>query len=185
MINQSMTVIIRHHVYIILACSLMILVGCADGTQTLTGETMSNNPAVLPKADDELELVTGQTLYVPAYSQIFTENNLTTLDLAIMLSIRNTDFDEPIVIRSIEYYDTEGNLVKEFIETPVALSPMATTEVVIGRTDKRGGTGANFIVRWGASAAVHEPIVEAVMTNTANQQGVTFVSPARVLEQTP
>ncbi|MEM8603550.1 MAG: DUF3124 domain-containing protein, partial [Cyanobacteria bacterium P01_H01_bin.121] len=46
-----------------------------------------------------------------------------------------------------------------------------------------GGSGANFIVRWGAAREVSTPIVEAVMISTQSQQGLSFVSAAKVIEE--
>jgi hypothetical protein len=60
---------------------------------------------------------------------------------------------------------------------------MLTTEYVIARNDDRGGTGANFIVAWGAEEPVYEPVVEAVMISAAGTQGLSLLSPARVLEE--
>lgn len=62
---------------------------------------------------------------------------------------------------------------------------MATSEVVIGRLDERGGTGANFIVEWSVEDLVDEPIVEVLMTSTSTQQGISFLTSARVLVERP
>lgn len=53
----------------------------------------------------------------------------------------------------------------------------------IAANDTSGGAGANFIVEWVAEKTVYEPVVEAVMINTSSSQGISFVSPARVLKQ--
>ena len=81
------------------------------------------------------------------------------------------------------YFDTNGQLVAEYVESSRQLAPMATTEFVISRSDDRGGTGANFTVEWGAEEAVYEPVVEAVMISAAGTQGLSLLSPARVLEE--
>lgn len=165
----------------------VLLAACNRGaleTPVPTDQTNVLQGAVRPISSEDLEIVTGQTLYVPAYSEIFNADNTTTYDLTVMLSVRNTDFDAPIIIESIEYYDTDGNLVKEFVENPIELAPMATTDVVIDRLNDKGGTGANFIVVWGAEEPVHEPVVESLMTSTSQQQGLSFLSQARVLEET-
>lgn len=47
--------------------------------------------------------------------------------------------------------------------------------------DSRGGAGANFLVDWGAEQPISEPVVEAVMIGTASQQGISFISPGRVV----
>lgn len=40
---------------------------------------------------------------------------------------------------------------------------MASTDFVVAEDDTSDGAGANFIVEWGASVEVTEPVVEAVM----------------------
>lgn len=87
--------------------------------------------------------------------------------MTVTLSIRNTNLDKPILIDSVQCFDTNDQLVTDYVESPLQLAPMATTEYVIERTDDKGGTGANFIVVWGAEAPVYEPVVEAVMISTS------------------
>ena len=54
----------------------------------------------------------GQTFYVPVYSHIYSGNRERTFDLAVTLSLRNTDLREAISLAEIDYYDSHGNLVK-------------------------------------------------------------------------
>lgn len=161
----------------------LLVASCAQQAATPAGGTLQG--AARRVSSEDLEIVTGQRLYVPAYSKIYTNDENSTFDLTVTLSVRNTDAESPIVISSIRYYDTAGSLVREYIQSPLELAPMATTEVVVSRLDSHGGSGANFIVEWGAEELVHEPIVEALMTGTSGQQGLSFLTTARVLEEKP
>lgn len=134
---------------------------------------------------DEIVLVRGQVLYVPVYSHIFMGTASGTFDLTTTLSLRNTDREHAITFSSVRYYDSAGTLVRAYLEEPRRLAPLASTEVVVEERDRTGGAGANFIVEWSADASVTAPVVEAVMISTASSQGLSFVSAARVLEQTP
>ena len=134
---------------------------------------------------DDLEKVTGQSVYVPAYSEIFYSDRKRTWDLAVTLAVHNTDAKTPITITSVRYYDTDGNLVREYHEKPVKLNPWATAGIVVERRDRRGGVGANFIVDWQADQAVSEPLIETVMVSTSGTQGLGFTGPGRVISQTP
>ena len=134
---------------------------------------------------DDLEMLTGQSVYVPAYSEVFFVNTERTWDLAVTLAIHNTDPNHPIAITSVRYYDTDGNLVTEFIDQRAELRPWATKGIVLERTDKTGGVGANFIVDWEASDPVSEPVIEAVMVSTSGTQGLGFTAPRRVISQRP
>ena len=134
---------------------------------------------------DDLEKVTGQSVYVPAYSEIFYSDKKRTWDLAVTLAVHNTDAKTPITITSVRYYDTDGNLVKEYLENPVNLNPWATVGILVERRDRRGGVGANFIVDWQADQAVSKPVIETVMVSTSGTQGLGFTGPGRVISQTP
>ena len=105
--------------------------GCSPqevATPEPTEQTDALVGAAQPVSSENLKIVTGQRLYVPAYSEVYNADRTTTFDLTIMLSIRNTDFDTPIIIDSILYYDSDGNLVTEFVEEALELPAMATTE---------------------------------------------------------
>ncbi|HMB93176.1 MAG TPA: DUF3124 domain-containing protein, partial [Rhodothermales bacterium] len=120
-------------------------------------------------------------IYVPAYSHIYYQNHRRVINLATTLSIRNTDEKTPLTIMAVRYYDSEGNLVRHYIEQPVVLKPMASKAYVVEVDDTSGGSGANFIVEWGSDQPVTQPVVEAVMISTASTQGISFVTTGRVL----
>ena len=124
----------------------------------------------------------GQTIYVPVYSHIYIRDKSRVINLAATLSIRNTDAQNPIRITSARYYDTHGMLIKEYVNEPIHLAPMASTDYVVSEDDTSGGLGANFIVEWSAGVEVTPPVVEAVMISTASQQGISFVSEGRVIK---
>ena len=133
---------------------------------------------------DKTKVVMGQTLYVPIYSHIYHFNSQDrVMNLSATLSVRNTDLTNPIIITSVRYYNTEGQLVRQDLTSPVELKPLASTDFFIAANDDSGGAGANFIVEWVAEKTVYEPVVEAVMINSSSAQGISFISPARVLKQ--
>ena len=131
------------------------------------------------------EAAAGQTIYVPVYSHIYYRDDRRVINLATTLSIRNTDASDPIFITAVRYYDTEGALVRRYVEEPLQLGPMASTDFVVEKEDTSGGSGANFIVEWQAEEAVTEPVVEAVMVSTSMGQGISIVTEGRVLEIDP
>ena len=127
--------------------------------------------------------VRSQTLYVPAYSHIYVRNAQRSMNLATTLSIRNTSRDVPLTLSTIDYYDSQGELVRAYLDTTRALGPLASTYVVVDTDDIRGGVGANFILRWHAERPISPPVVETVMITGANTQGISFRSTARVLRE--
>lgn len=135
-------------------------------------------------AVNQAEVRVGQTIYVPIYAHIYHKNRQDQIiNLAATLSIRNTDPEHAILITSVRYYDTNGQFIRQYTGSAVELPPLASTDVFIQTDDLSGGTGANFMVEWVATTPVYEPVIEAVMVSTASSQGISFISPGRVLRQ--
>lgn len=135
------------------------------------------------QAAEQIELTTGQTVYVPAYSHIYHGNKETPLLLSVTLSIRNVDLNGSLTIRSINYYETEGALVRKFIDEPVVLGPLGSVRFVVPQRDNSGGSGANFIVEWQAEKPINPPILETVMIGTQSQLGISFTSRGQPLKK--
>ncbi len=160
---------------------LMLLVGCTatETTVTATPGTAQTEPIKI----EDLDVATGQTVYVPAYSEIYYAPGR-TLGLAVTLSIHNTDLNRPIVVTAVRYYNAQGQLVKDFLAQPQQLGPLAAADFFVEQHNSGGGLGSNFIVEWVAERPVYEPVVEAVMIGTISSQGISFISPGRVVTQT-
>lgn len=124
----------------------------------------------------------GPTVYVPAYSHIFWGDGRGVL-LSITLSVRNTSADTPMLLKGIEYYDTDGEVLKSEIESPVLLGPMATATFLVEESDVSGGVGANFVVRTGIERDSPPPIVEAIMVGPTASGTISFVRPGQVIDE--
>ncbi|MCU0599305.1 MAG: DUF3124 domain-containing protein [Desulfobacterales bacterium] len=135
------------------------------------------------RAQVGIDLSKGQTVYVPAYSHIYSGDTEYKFMLAVTLSIRNTDLKNALTITSVDYFDTNGKLIKKYLNNPVSLAPMSSTRYVVKESDETGGSGANFIVIWNADQAVHSPIIESVMIGTRSQQGISFTSRGQVVSE--
>lgn len=134
------------------------------------------SPFSLYASDNQNELSKGQLIYVPAYSHIYSGDRERPFLLTVTLSIRNTDPDHQIKITLVDYYETQGKLLKKYIDKPTTLGPLESLRYVIPEKDKSGGSGANFIVKWQSDNFVNPPIVETIMIGARNQQGVSFTS---------
>jgi len=121
----------------------------------------------------------GQTVYVAVYSNIFSAPRMLPYNLATLLSIRNTDMSHSIRILCADYYDTKGRLVRRYYRQPLTLAPLESVSIFVPEEDTKGGTGANFIVRWNAAREVNAPIIESVMIGMKSGQGISFVSQGR------
>lgn len=168
--------------HLLILVFLGLVVGCNPqaSTQILP---VQNTPGI---AVQDLDIAVGQTIYVPAYAKIYASPRGQTLDLTVTLSIHNTDTDQPIVVTSVRYYDAQGLLIKEFLPNSMQLLPLGTADFYVDdQAAPTTGLGANFIVEWGAEQPVYEPIVEAIMIHAGSTQGISFLSPGRVISQLP
>lgn len=131
------------------------------------------------KADD---LHVGGEVYVPVYSEVYWHNTKTVTQLSATVSIRNTDAQRPLTLTHVDYYGSKGALIRRYLDGPVTLDPLSTVEWMIEEHDTEGGSGANFLVGWGAPGPVARPAMEAIMLGQISGRGISFVSQGRAVE---
>jgi len=129
-----------------------------------------------------IELSEGQTVYVPVYSHIYIGSQKRPFDLAISLSIRNTDVAEPITVLSVGYFDSNGKLVREYLKESIQVAPFASADFFVSEQDTAGGFGAAFLVKWKSATKVNEPFIEGVMVGTKLNQGISFTSRGKAIK---
>ena len=125
---------------------------------------------VLSTSDKKFE----DLVYIPIYSDIYSDKLNQNSLLSATLSIRNTSFTDSLFISTIDYYDTDGKLARSYINQPIALSPMATVNYVIEKEDTTGGPGANFIVKMNSENTKIKPIIQAIMIGSFGNHGFAF-----------
>jgi hypothetical protein len=136
---------------------------------------------VLVWADTERKLSSGETLYVPVYSNVYAGPKAVAHQLATMLSIHNIDPGNSITILKADYYDSNGKFIESYIKNPIILKPFTHTFFYLKEYDTRGGPGANFIVKWRAEKNVNQPIVEALLYGT--RAGISFTSTGHIISE--
>lgn len=129
-------------------------------------------PASFPA---EKKTDTPNITYVPVYSSIFHGNRDRVINLAVTLSIRNIDNSGSISVYSIDYYNSDGELIRNYLNTEKVLKPYQTMNVIVKESDTQGGNTAGFVVKWGAGKNVNDLFIEAVMIGTY-PQGISFTS---------
>jgi hypothetical protein len=127
-----------------------------------------------------------RTVYVPIYSSIYLglDVRMKTVELTATMSVRNVSPQYSLVLNFARYYDSAGKPIRDYLERPGELGPLATVEFIVQRTDTSGGPGANFLVEWIGPAGIDEPLIEAVMVGQSGNAGISFASPGRVLTNT-
>jgi hypothetical protein len=136
-------------------------------------------------AASEIVLSKGQTVYVPAYSHVLMGDRPLEFNMATTLNVRNTDTKQFIVIRKVNYYDSNGKLVKALLSEPKRLGPLASTSFFVKETDTSGGLNPSFIIVWDAEKRVNSPFIESVMIGGRGGQGISFVSQGQEIRESP
>ncbi|MGB3851858.1 MAG: DUF3124 domain-containing protein [Tunicatimonas sp.] len=117
-----------------------------------------------------------ESSYLSVYSEIYQRSDQLTYNLTTTVSIRNISATDSVFILHADYYNTQGDRLRTYVDDPVYLRPLETIEIVIDESDQTGGTGANFIFEWATRPRGHEPLFEAVMISTNGQQGLSFTT---------
>jgi hypothetical protein len=135
----------------------------------------------------EVSLSSGQALYLPVYSHLYhgeiqpkTGKPSMTL-VSTHVSVRNTDPKERIRLTSARYYNTDGKLLRDYLQAPQIIPPLGTYELFVPRTDSSGGSGANFIIDWTAEKPVNSPLVEALHADIREARTLLFTTTGRPL----
>ncbi|WP_201592815.1 DUF3124 domain-containing protein [Psychrobacter fozii] len=115
-----------------------------------------------------------QTFYVPIYSDIYTDRDARKVLLSATLSVRNTTFKKSLYINKIDYYDTDGALLKSYLNKPIELPAMATLNYIVEKEEDKGGSGANFIIEVEGIDETVRPVIEAVMIGNFSNKGFAF-----------
>lgn len=163
---------------------LMLIVATACNSTNEKKSTKNSSEDEYPEINKEvfsnLMLVKGEVVYVPVYSDIYGTELTKKIKLSATLSIRNTDMQNEIIVSVVDYYDTRGKLIRNYLESPIKLKPLQTANYLVTYKEAEGGIGANFIVEWVSEVEVSEPIVEAVMIGTSSALGISFVCQGKV-----
>jgi len=153
----------------------VLLSGCQDKPAERIAETIEEAGHFHPVKASVAELTKRHTVYVPAYSHIYTSKNMYE-EMGITLSIRNTDDRMRLLVEKIVYYNTGGDVVETFLSEPHVLDPMGTIDFVVNLDDMRGGSGANFIVEWAGKPELSDPVIQAVMVNVSGAKAFAFAT---------
>jgi hypothetical protein len=137
------------------------------------------------RADGAARLSQGQLLYVPVYSHIYAGDKTKGNEfyLAATLSLRNIDQKKSITVTQADYYDSQGKLIRKYLDKTATIAPFSAMEFIVKESDIEGGSGAKFVIRWQSDEMMSPPLVEAVMIGAKMQQGISFTSRAIVLEE--
>ncbi len=120
----------KKSIIIFLLVSSFLLNSCEGKIRKLVSNSEKNNTYKLlmntEKIANNIELspVMGQTIYLPIYSYIYYGNKGKIYGLTVTVSLHNTDQQNSIILKSIQYYNAKGELIEDFLSQPVALNAL-------------------------------------------------------------
>lgn len=161
--------------FLLLFLCIIAAVSCVDSNPNKKLETEIQNENLVDINDLKITYPYEDEIYVPIYATIYSKNRDTQLLLTATLSIRNTSKKDSLFINTIDYYNTEGTLVRNYIKAPIFLKPLETIDYVIDEDDVEGGSGANFLIDWGANNSI-KPVFQAVMICMIGQHAFSFTT---------
>ncbi|SFU73595.1 Protein of unknown function [Pustulibacterium marinum] len=126
-----------------------------------------------------IESLNNKSFYVPVYSEIYSSTEKMSIQLTVTLSIRNTSISKNSFVKSVDYYNSKGKKIRNYLSKPIELKPLQAIDFVVTEADKTGGTGANFIVK---TAGENSPLLQGIMIGTLNQQGISYLTEAKEIE---
>jgi len=172
---------------IILLLLLTVIMSCkynkkndSDSKNTLS----DFKPESYELRNNNIKLIKGQVIYLPIYSNIPHFMDSIKIDMSAFIAFHNTDFKNTIKLQQVQYFDTKGELVKDFLlEKTIVLGPLETTNFYVPYKDQ-SGTGANFLIEWKSDSLVTEPLVESITINTKMHNCVAVLSSGKVIKET-
>lgn len=153
----------------------MSLFSCKDPIRKEVGVEILNQHMLDRRVETVIIDSLIRQVYVPIYSDIYNQTRDSRTLLTATLSIRNTSIKDSLFVSKIDYYNTQGDLVRSYIDAPIYLKPMESIDYVIEQQDNSGGSGANFIIDWYSKKRLH-PLFQAVMVGGLGAQAFSFTT---------
>ncbi|PLW98721.1 MAG: hypothetical protein C0591_03885 [Marinilabiliales bacterium] len=160
---------------ILVAFTAILLIACQENKFKLQYDHQ-NVLYIEKSAIPELEI--NESVYVPAYSDLYYESQQKKTFFTVILSLRNISFTDTLYFTNIDYYNSHGKLLRKYIDQVLVLRPMESMEYIVEEAEKEGGTGANFVVGYSAKANLkNHPFIESIMMGNLDNYRFAFTSP--------
>lgn len=168
---------------------LVAILSFESCSETKTPDPFSNsglsafNPDGYHLKNEPGKQLRGQILYLPIYSSFPDFKDSSKFDMSAFLAFHNTDFKRSLTISRVQYFNSKGQLVHDFLnDRHIKINPLETVDYYIPYRDQ-SGTGANFLIEWMSDSLVNEPLVESITYSLKNQQTAAVLSHGKVLNE--
>ena len=116
--------------------------------------------------------------------QLFSKdkvNKKLTLILVTNIVIYNTDPENSITQLTLDYYDSDGVVLKKLLPQAMMIKPMAARSFVINGSEYESW-GAKLLITWQSDILVNEPIIEGLSTGSKGQNGFSFSTQGKPIQ---
>jgi hypothetical protein len=129
-----------------------------------------------------VKLVKGQTLYVPSQTSFMAGTY--SFSIRATIFIHNTDPTNAINITGIDFYNSGGKLMENYVTQPMKLNALAATRVNVKQPlEGEDGMAAHFVIRWQSEHKVVEPLIYSWFTGVSGTRGFSFTSYPRIIQE--
>ena len=156
----------------------LLLIIC--GIAVFACEPSKNEDTTVLQADTIATLIQEPTgvkssQYLPAYSSAAISGGKKTIPLTITVSFRNIDLNSSITVTRVAYYDSEGVLVKDYLQQPQVVPKLSSVEFIVPERDLTGGTSASFVIDYYLGPqGTNDPVIHGVHINS--NSGISFIT---------
>lgn len=164
----------KHSIYL-LFFFLIVILGCENPIPRNEEIVVSKIHPVDTQNIHVDSLSKSGKVYVPVYSNIYQRTRNDRTSLTSTLSIHNTSETDTLFISRIDYFNTEGKLVKKYLGSTIYLNTFETVEYVVDELDESGGSGANFVIEWYGNKKLN-PLFQAVMIGGLGNKSFSFTT---------
>lgn len=161
--------------YLLLFILISIVIGCENKVPNEETKITVKNHAVERISTTDNNEYQFKKVYVPVYSNIYQSTRNDRTSLTSTLSIHNTSETDTLFISRIDYFNTQGELVKKYLEKPIYINTFETIEYVVDEADDSGGSGANFVVEWYGNKKLN-PLFQAIMIGGLGSKSFSFTT---------
>ena len=131
----------------------------------------------------KVKLVKGQTLYLPIATNYMKDD--VSFRVTAEVIIHNTDPDHAINLVKMDFYDTDGKLVKSYLQEPLKLNPASGRRFrVKDSVPDAAGAAAHFIIQWQADNKVVAPLVSGLLLGSRGTRGYAITTAPRIIRET-
>ena len=138
-----------------------------------------------PPAVASMQRSKGQTIYLSVIPQSESGHRKRLNYLAFFMTVRNTDLNHAVKIRSITYHNASGKIQKTILSKAMTLEPLASHAMTFEKKELAipEGMSGCMIIQWDAAEKVSPVLVDGVVVGSGTGWSAGMVFQGVVVEE--